>query len=67
MVYIPVVVTSIEQDPFTAHDKEDSRLLFRIDDAVAASIHGMSGIYCTEDTTEILLGELAPVENEYKI
>ena len=67
MVYLPVVVTSIEQDPFTAHDKEEPRLLFRMDDAVDASIHGISGKYCTEDTTEILLGELAPVENEYKI
>ena len=60
--YIPGVDTLIEQDPFTAHDTEDSSWAFSLDEAVAASLQGISGLYCTEETKEILLGELAPVE-----
>ena len=52
----------IEQDPFTAHDTEDSNWAFSLDEAVVASLQGISGLYCTEETKEILLGELAPVD-----
>ena len=60
--YIPGVDTLIEQDPFTAHDTEDSNWAFSLDEAVVASLQGISGLYCTEETKEILLGELAPVD-----
>ena len=52
-----------EQDPLTAHDNEDSNSAFSFDEAVSALIQGISGLYCTEESTEILLGEFAPVDN----
>lgn len=52
-----------EQDPLTAHDNEVSNSAFSFDEAVSALIQGISGLYCTEESTEILLGEFAPVDN----
>lgn len=55
----PGEVTLTEQDPLTAHDNEDSNSAFSFDEAVSALIQGISGLYCTEESTEILLGEFA--------
>lgn len=54
--------TVIEQEPFTEHGKEDSKFVVSLEDARAASIQGIPGVYWTEETTEILLGEFAPVD-----
>lgn len=55
----PGVDTVIEQEPFTEHGKVDSKLVVSLEDARAASIQGIPGVYWTEETTEILLGEFA--------
>lgn len=41
----PGVDTSIEQEPFTEHGKEDSKLVFSLEDAMAASKQGIPGVY----------------------
>lgn len=53
------VVTLTEHDPFKEHDKEDSKLALSLEEAVAASLQRISWLYCTDEITEILPGELA--------
>lgn len=59
---IPCVVTLTEHDPFKEHDKEDSKLALSLEEAVAASLQRISWLYCTDEITEILPGELAPAK-----
>lgn len=63
-VNVPGVDTLIEQEPFTEHDKEDSKLVFSLEDAITASTQEIPGVYWTEETIEILLGEFAPVKEK---
>lgn len=44
-VNIPGVDTLMEQEPFTEHGKEDSKLVFSWDDAITASTQGIPGVY----------------------
>lgn len=63
-VNIPGVDTLMEQEPFTEHGKEDSKLVFSWDDAITASTQGIPGVYWTAETIEILFGEFAPVKEK---
>lgn len=44
-VNVPGVDTLMEQEPFTEHGKEDSKIVFSWDDAITASTQGIPGVY----------------------
>lgn len=60
--------TVIEQEPFTEHGKEDSKFVVSLEDARAASIQGIPGVYWTEETMNEAIGlQLQQVERKYKL